>query len=81
MKKIIETERLLLREFAFEDAANLFLLNSNPEVMKYINLNFKITFEGSQKAVENWIKYYTLNPGLGIWPTILKEILLLDGQP
>ena len=41
MKRTVETDRLILREFTLDDAYNLFMLNSNPEVMKYINLNFK----------------------------------------
>lgn len=73
MKTLIETERLLIREYVPEDYYNLFLLNSNPDVMKFINLKFQVTVEGSKKAVENWINYYKANPGLGVWPTILKE--------
>jgi [ribosomal protein S5]-alanine N-acetyltransferase len=35
-KIFIETERLLLREMLPEDAAGMFELDSDPEVLKYI---------------------------------------------
>jgi len=34
--KVFETERLLVRHYSQEDADNFFLLNSDPEVMRYI---------------------------------------------
>lgn len=36
----IETERLILRKLEDEDFERLFLLDSNPEVMKYIVYRF-----------------------------------------
>ena len=35
MKPILETPRLFLREFIIEDAKEFFLLNNDPEVIKY----------------------------------------------
>ena len=35
MKVIIETPRLLLREFHLSDAEKMYELNSDPEVIKY----------------------------------------------
>ncbi len=34
--KVFETERLLVRHYTEDDADNFFLLNSDPEVMRYI---------------------------------------------
>ncbi len=34
--KVFETERLMVRHYAEDDADNFFLLNSDPEVMRYI---------------------------------------------
>jgi [ribosomal protein S5]-alanine N-acetyltransferase len=34
--KVFETERLLVRHYSVADADNFFLLNSDPEVMRYI---------------------------------------------
>jgi RimJ/RimL family protein N-acetyltransferase len=36
MKVILETDRLLLREFVEEDAEAFFKLNSNPEVLRFV---------------------------------------------
>lgn len=36
MKKVLETERLYLREFTIEDAQLLIDLNSNPNVTRYV---------------------------------------------
>ena len=35
MKKIFETERLILRELNTDDAKNFYELNLNPNVIKY----------------------------------------------
>ena len=35
MNKILETDRLFLREFTIEDASDFFNLNNDPEVVKY----------------------------------------------
>lgn len=37
MKVVLETERLRLREFVEEDAESLWTLDTDPEVMRYIN--------------------------------------------
>jgi Acetyltransferase (GNAT) domain len=36
MKVILETERLLLREYVQEDAEAFFKLNSDPEVLRFV---------------------------------------------
>lgn len=36
IKKVFETARLIVRHYTAEDADNFFLLNSDPEVMRYI---------------------------------------------
>lgn len=35
MKQILETERLILREFETKDASNFYKLNLNPNVIRY----------------------------------------------
>jgi len=37
----IETKRLLLRQWREDDLADFALLNSDPEVMEYLPINFK----------------------------------------
>ncbi|MBU0528450.1 GNAT family N-acetyltransferase [bacterium] len=63
---ILESERLYLKEFTLDDTDNFFRLNSDPEVMKYIlppvtDINVII------KSIKKIRKYYTENPGLGVW--------------
>lgn len=36
MKKTIETERLILRPFTLDDAETSFIMNTDPEVMRYL---------------------------------------------
>lgn len=54
MPIIIETERLIMREFTADDAAGIFALNSNPEVMKYTGQPLMQDIE----AAQNFIAYY-----------------------
>lgn len=65
MKKIAETERLLLRELTPEDAEHFFNLNQNPNVIKY-------TGDSSFTSVEearNFLKNYK----------IMRETVMEDG--
>jgi len=71
MKKILETERLYLRELNVNDAEHFYLLNLDKEVMKY-------TGEGSFENIEK-AKYFLKNYdhyekyGFGRWAVINKE--------
>ena len=75
MKRVIETERLYLREFTLEDTPQIFELNSDLQVMKYQPASERenVSLERSAATVEECIQYYSQKPGLGVWPTILKE--------
>jgi RimJ/RimL family protein N-acetyltransferase len=75
MKKIIETKRLYLRQFSPEDAQQLFELSSNPQVMQYMSQRDRnsTTLEQTATMVKECIQHYSLESGLGVWPTILKE--------
>jgi ribosomal-protein-alanine N-acetyltransferase len=68
----IETERLSLRMFTLEDAEPLHRIWNDPEVMKYIDDNFRPTLEESRgfmtKLVERWREH-----GFGQWAVHLKE--------
>ena len=70
MKKILETERLLLRELNSNDAENFYNLNLNPNVIKYTgNSAFKNISE-AREFLENY-KDYKLN-GYGRWAVVNK---------
>ncbi|WP_084012479.1 GNAT family N-acetyltransferase, partial [Thermobifida halotolerans] len=45
MRVLLETERLVLREFAETDADHLYALNSDPAVMRFINGGRPVAFE------------------------------------
>jgi len=71
MKKILETERLLLREFQVNDAKKIYELNTDLEVIKYTG---DTSFESIQQA-KIFLKNYTdyKRNGYGRWAVILKE--------
>lgn len=74
----LETERLLLREFEEDDYKRLFLLDSNPEVMKYVGMQPLSKPEESKEVVKMIMQQYEDN-GLGRLAVIEKETGLLIG--
>lgn len=71
-KRIIESERLYLREFELKDINDYFRLNSDPDVMKYIgppSTDIKII----KSYINRNINYYIDHPGLGRWAAFEKE--------
>lgn len=70
MKRILTTERLILRELNPNDALDFYNLNLNPNVIKYTgNTAFK-NVEEARDFLENY-KDYILN-GYGRWAVIHK---------
>jgi RimJ/RimL family protein N-acetyltransferase len=68
--KIIETERLYLRELQIDDKMELMKVLSNPESMEY----YPNPFSGEE--VEKWIQWNIENYKKyqhGLWAVILKE--------
>lgn len=68
--KIIETERLYLRELVFEDAEELSKVLSDPESMQFYPEPF------SREKVERWIEWNLTNYKTnkhGLWAVILKD--------
>ncbi len=61
MKLPIFTERLILRKLKEDDVDNIFLLDSNPEVMKYVGVPPLTHKEESAKMLENIINQYKKN--------------------
>ena len=74
----IETERLIMRPFQKDDVERLFLLDSNPEVMKYIGIKPLTKIEQSAEVIKMVQKQYT-EKGIGRWAVIEKESNLLIG--
>jgi len=78
MNIYIETERLILRKFVEEDYERLFLLDSDPEVMKYIGMPTLRKAEESKEVVKMIMQQYKDN-GLGRLAVVEKESGLLIG--
>ena len=72
MKLPIFTERLLLRKLTEDDVDSIFLLDSNPEVMKYVGVPPVTSKEESAKMIENIINQYQ-NNGTGRLAVTEKE--------
>lgn len=68
--KVIETERLYLRELQIDDKKELMRVLSNPKSMEFYPHPF------SEAEVENWIQWNIenyRNYNHGLWAVILKE--------
>ena len=74
---IIETERLGLREFTFEDFDSLFEILSDQETMEHYPQPF------DEERVRGWIQWNIENYakyGFGLWAVVLKETGELIGD-
>ena len=75
--KILQTPRLLLREFTPQDADALVLVLSDPETMRYYPMSF------DRAGVADWIQRNRTryaNDGYGLWAMILKSTCELIGD-
>ncbi|MEM6644423.1 MAG: GNAT family N-acetyltransferase [Bacteroidota bacterium] len=70
--KILETDRLILRQITPLDFKELFKMNSDAQIMKYVGDGSIRTHQQMTKELEMLISHYTKKPGLGIWATELK---------
>lgn len=68
MKKVLETNRLLLRELTVEDAVDFYKLNENPNVIRYTGDSSFKNIEDAYTFLENY-KDYEVN-GYGRWAVI-----------
>ena len=72
MKLPIITERLILRKLTRDDVDNIFLLDSNPDVMKYVGVPAASNKAESEKMIDNILNQYQKN-GTGRLAVIEKE--------
>lgn len=72
MKKIIVTNKFIIREFILEDAEDLFELESDPRVNKYIPGNKLLTLNECKKEINLYIKNYS-NGNLERWAILLRN--------
>jgi RimJ/RimL family protein N-acetyltransferase len=68
MRIVLETERLTLRQFTEADVGNLFDLNSDPEVMRYLNGGKPASRENIRDEIIPFhLGAYERFPGFGTW--------------
>ncbi len=72
MKIILETERLFLRELVLEDQQDLFELDSDPEVHRYIEQKPVKSMDEIVKVIEMLQNQYKEN-GIARWAVIDKK--------
>jgi len=72
MNLILETDRLLLREFQLSDAAAFFAMDSNPKVHQYLWNKPVQKIEETYEIIDFVQKQY-LDNGIGRFAIILKE--------
>ncbi len=68
----IETERLRLRMFLPEDAEPVYRIWNNPEVVKYIDPNWKPSLDDARAAMTRLVQHWR-EKGFGQWAVILKD--------
>jgi ribosomal-protein-alanine N-acetyltransferase len=69
---LAESERLIYRKIIPEDAANLFLLDSNIDVHRYLGKNTFKNIEQAIVLIKNIHQQY-IDYGIGRWATIEKS--------
>jgi len=74
MKTFLETERLILRQFTQADTDNLFTLDSDSLVMRFINGGYPTAYTTIQeKILPKFLSYYDKYENYGIWAAIEKS--------
>jgi RimJ/RimL family protein N-acetyltransferase len=72
MQILLETERLVLRQFTENDVDNLVELNSDPDVVRF-TADKQIDRSVIQtQTLPKWLKYYEEYDGYGIWAVLEK---------
>ena len=67
---ILQSTRLYVRRYVPEDLDSFYLMNSDPELMRYIRP--PKNFEEARNFLKENIDFYTANPGLGRWALVSK---------
>jgi len=74
MQIFLETERLILRRFTQDDVENLVELDSDPEVMRYLNGGIATPREVvEQQILQRFLSYYERYDGFGVWAAIERS--------
>ncbi|BDD09954.1 N-acetyltransferase [Fulvitalea axinellae] len=71
MKLIAETERLLIREWDASDAKDIFMLNEDPEVVRYTGDRAFVNVKEALSLILNYDQYRQY--GIGRWAVLDKS--------
>jgi RimJ/RimL family protein N-acetyltransferase len=74
---VLETERLALRQFTFDDVDGMLEIFADPEAMRFYPAPF------TRERTEGWIRWSLdscANNGFGLWAVVRKEDGLLLGD-
>jgi ribosomal-protein-alanine N-acetyltransferase len=75
---IFETSRLGVRDFTAADFPEIYRIQSDPEVMRYIRA--PVTEEQIVRdRMAAWADYAQKNPGLGVWGIFVKDTGVFAG--
>ena len=70
----LTTERLILRQFTQDDVDNLIALDSDAEVMRFINGEIPSTYQDiTEKFLPDVLSYYDEFDNLGFWAIVEKS--------
>lgn len=73
MRVFLETEHMVLRRFTAEDVDHLVDLDSDPEVMRFLNGGVPTPREAIQdRILPGFLRSYERFPGFGVWAAIEK---------
>jgi len=74
MQIFLETERLLLRQFTEDDVDNLVELDSDPDVMRFVNGGRPTPRDEIENVVlATFLDYYERFAGYGFWAAVEKS--------
>lgn len=74
METFLQTRRLILRRFVPEDAENLSDLDSDPEVMRYLNGGSPTSYETIKNEVlPRFLGYYRRSERYGFWAIVEEK--------
>ena len=76
---MIETKRLLIRKFEFKDFEQLYILDSNPLVHKYLYNSPMKSYVEAKEYIQAQLTQHK-NHGVGGLAVLDKKIILLVGQ-
>jgi RimJ/RimL family protein N-acetyltransferase len=69
----LQTLRLALREFRTDDADDLFRLNSDPRVVRYVGNGKTTPRVEIERRLAQIIRNYSIYPGLGNWSATRRD--------